>query len=402
MLQAKTKGGQLVTLALLTKREIADYKTHVPFFCPMCHEQVMVKAGTKTIPHFAHRSFGNCPSQEGGEGGYHEKGKLALYQWLKYQQLDVKLETYLPEIKQRPDLLVTINQKKIAIEYQCARIPIEIIRKRNKGYHLLGIKPIWIVGAKHFRRVNQNQIKLDQFLRQFIHQFSPDAPLTSYFFCPNTFQFSSFQYIQLTTAQQAIGTFMFSPLNNMIFTDIFHQHRLPIEQRYRLWSKEKRRFRLRPRRQLYGRELDWHQWLYLKRTHVEHLPSVIHLPVPTQYLMKAPLWDWQSRLCLELLDPLPIGGHISLQTCERLLRKQKVPPANFPLINANLNPIQQYLFLLRHLHILKQQSPCHFIKQNHLLFPENSEQALEMDGKVMNVLVQSKYEHESGGIRYTK
>lgn len=402
MLQAKTKDGQFVTLALLTKREIANHKARVQFFCPMCHEQVMVKAGTKIIPHFAHRSTGNCPSQESGEGAYHEKGKLILYQWLKYQQLDVKLEAYLPEIKQRPDLLVTINQKRIAIEYQCARIPIEHIRKRNEGYHRLGIKPIWIIGANHFKRVNQYQIKLDQFLRQFIHQFSPDAPLTSYFFCPNTFQFSSFQDIQLTTTQQAIGTFTFSPLTNMIFTDLFHQQRLPTEQRYRLWNKEKQRFRLRPRRHLHGKELAWHQWLYLKQTHVERLPSAIYLPVSAQYLMKTPLWDWQSRLCLELLDPLPIGGHLSVQTCERLLRKHMIPPADFPLINSNYNPIQQYLALLQQLNILKQRSPYHFTKQSHLLFFESGEQALQMDAKIMNILIQSKYGHESGEIRYTK
>src|SRR5690625_6633327 len=83
---------------------------------------------------------------------YHEKGKLLLYQWLKSQQLHVELEPYLKEIKQQPDILLLLQGKIIAIEYQCARIPIRDIQRRNNGYKQRGIIPIWILGAKQFKR----------------------------------------------------------------------------------------------------------------------------------------------------------------------------------------------------------------------------------------------------------
>src|SRR5690625_173214 len=173
MLQAKSHHGGLVTLATLTKAEIERQKTEQQYYCPACNGQVIIKAGSRMIPHFAHKSTFHCPSSEGGEGPYHEKGKLLLYQWLESQQFQVELEAYIPEINQRPDLLVTINRKQIAIEFQCARISITQIKRRNEGYEALHITPLWIVGANHFKRQTKNHLKINQFTRQFIHQFSP-------------------------------------------------------------------------------------------------------------------------------------------------------------------------------------------------------------------------------------
>ncbi|MGY0692695.1 competence protein CoiA [Virgibacillus sp. FSP13] len=386
MLQAKTKDGKFITLASLSKEEIAFHKAHKQFFCPVCDDSVIIKAGMKMIPHFAHRQKVNCTSLESGESGYHEKGKFLLYQWFKHQQLDVKLEEFLPDIRQRPDLLVTINRKTIAIEFQCARIDADIIQKRTTGYRRAGITPIWIVGANHFKRQNAYSIKVDQFLSHLMHQFTPDTSLSLFFFCPNTMQFTFFQDIHVTTTQQAVGKLSFHSLQNIVFTDLFHQYLLPKQQLYTIWKKEKRRFRLRPRNRLYGRELAWQQWLYLKQTHVEHLPSVIYLPVVAQFQMRVPLWDWQSRLCLDLLKPLPIGGHISLQSCYHFLRSQTIPLSNFPLIKTDNNPIRHYLFLLAQLNILKQKSSQHFIKQTNFQFHQTLETALEEDNHIVNEL----------------
>src|SRR5699024_4561598 len=88
-----------------------------------------------------------CDIKKRGEGEYHYKGKLLLYEWLKSQQKDVKLEAYIPEIKQRPDLLLTVKNKQIAIEFQCATIDPQIIFQRNKGYRRANIIPILILGA---------------------------------------------------------------------------------------------------------------------------------------------------------------------------------------------------------------------------------------------------------------
>lgn len=390
MLQAITKEGKLLTLASLTRKEIIHLRTDTSFFCPVCKKQVILKAGNKVIPHFAHRKSEDCPSREGGEGPYHEKGKFMLYQWLKYQGINVRLEVFLSEIKQRPDLLITINRKQIALEYQCARISSEEIRRRNIGYRKLGIQPIWIMGANRFIRTGANHLKLDAFLRHFLHQFSPEFPLTCYFFSPDQQTLITFQDIYMTSTLQAIGELSFKKLRDITIIDLFKEKQLPKKQLYTLWNREKQRFRLRSWHTRSKRERAWLQWLYVKRTHLEYLPSIIHLPVEAQYRMKTPPWNWQSRICLELLDPLPVGGHITVKNCVHSLSDHFIPRAEFPLIFSESHPIYQYLLLLEHFHILKQSSPFHFNKQQHLSFYKNVEDAVTGDKKLLQILQTKK------------
>ncbi|WP_164669460.1 competence protein CoiA [Virgibacillus doumboii] len=390
MLQAKTKYGNLVTLASLTRVEITKLKRQETFLCPTCNEEVIAKAGSQMIPHFAHRSKSNCPSQEGGEGSYHEKGKMLLFQWLKHQNLDVQLEAYLPEIKQRPDILVRLKHKAVAIEYQCARVPPEQIRKRNEGYHKAGIVPIWILGANRMERRGRDCLNIDQFHLYFIHQFSSAIPLTLFYFCPETLQFISFQDFYISTKQKAIGKLHVKKLPQMIFTDLFQAQFFSKNELYHVWKREKRVFRLKPAAHVYGRDLAWYQWLYLEGTHKEHLPSIIHLPVSTQFKMKSPPWDWQSRICLKIIAPLPVGGRFSLKSCEHLLRTHLRYSNHFLLIKPVTNPILQYLQLLERLTVIRQFAPNQFIKVNQVLFYKSIEAALPGDDKQMNLLRTNK------------
>lgn len=383
MLQAKLNNGKLITLASLTKQEIVKAKQG-EFFCPICNELVLVKAGVKTVPHFAHRSKLECAANDYGEGPYHEQGKLLLYNWIKNQGIDVELEKYIAEIGQRPDLFVTIKHRKIAIEYQCARIPGEVLNKRNTGYLKAGITPIWILGAKHFHRLRQHHFKVDQFILSFMHRFSPDFPLTLYFFCPQTLQFIIIQHIQLTTSRNAIGLFRFTSLKDMTFSNLFFQQKLHDKWLNELWKNEKKAFRLRPINRLYGSELAWHKWLYERGTHKESLPSIVYLPVRGQYQMKVALGNWQSRLCLDLIHPLPIGGTFTLESCQRTLRYQ---PQRYLLLKEIENPIYQYMNLLKKLHIIEEIDSHLFKKVNEIHFQKNMEDSLIEDARLMNQLI---------------
>ena len=396
MLQAKSDKGTFVTLARLTRTEINRIKQEKElFFCPICKDQVIIKAGSKMIPHFAHLSISNCPSHEGGEGTYHEKGKLLLYQWLQHQQLDVTLEAYIPEINQRPDMLLQLNGRRIAIEYQCARIPVSQIKQRNEGYKKAGIIPIWIIGANRFKRQTKHHIKLDQFITHFIHQFTHAFLPTLFFFCPISLQFITIQDLYYTNIRQTIGRISANYLTQMHFPDIFRQQPFLPREIFQLWKREKQRFRLRQNNRLYGRELAWHQWLYIKGTNREYLPPIIHLPVKAQYWMKTPTWDWQSRLCLELLHPMPTGQVFSLKSCQRLLQRHLFHRHEFPLISSATDPIEQYLQLLVQLDILQQCASHTFKKINTIPFYKHIEAALIGDERLMNQLMMKKEQNTS-------
>ncbi|ASN06513.1 competence protein CoiA [Virgibacillus necropolis] len=384
MLQAKSKTGKITTLVSLSKDEIRKARRG-EFVCPVCNEPVLVKAGERTVAHFAHRSKLECASNDHGEGPYHEQGKLLLYNWLKQQGIDVELEKYLPEIKQRPDLFVTIKSRKVAIEYQCARVPIEIINRRNTGYMEAGITPIWILGAKHFHRLRQHHFKVDPFTLSFMHRFSADFPLTFYFFCPQTFQFIIIQHVHLISARLALGLFRFISLKDMTFSNMFFQQELHDKWLFELWKKEKMAFRLRQNNRLHGSELAWFNWLYEKGTHKEKLPSIVHLPVRGQHLMKTTLGNWQSRLCLDLLDPLPIGASFTLERSHRILRYQ--PRQHFSLDRGMDNPIYEYLILLKKLQVIDQIDSHLFKKIKEIHFHKNIESSLSEDARLMNQLI---------------
>lgn len=384
MLQAKIKNGDLITLVNLTKQEVENARGD-EYFCPVCNESVIVKAGERTIAHFAHLSTKNCISSDYGEGLYHAQGKLELYNWLQQQPFKTELETYIPEINQRPDLLVTIKNKRVAIEYQCARISLEVVRQRNEGYRTAGITPIWILGAKHFYRLRKHHFKVDQFILSFLHQFTPSFPLSLYFFCPNTLQFVSVQHIYLSTSRNAIGTLSFSTLNEMTFLHIFKQTNFNQNGFYQLWLNEKKQFRLSRNNRKYGPELAWYKWLYENGTHKERLPSIVYLPVSSQHQMKLPLYNWQSRLCIDLLVPLEIGARFSLKDCERLLRYK---PQQSILLKGMDHPILSYLLILKKTGVIEQNQAGVFVKMKEIVFHKNIEESMEADARLMNQLIQ--------------
>ncbi|MFJ8234587.1 competence protein CoiA [Ureibacillus sp. NPDC094379] len=143
------------------------------FYCPQCKEPLQFKIGTLKIPHFAHLSKNKCEQHfSDGESEQHLLGKEQLYEFFQAYQLKVELEPYLPNLKQRPDLLVTAyNGTRYAIEFQCSSITTERLNERNKGYHSEKIKPIWIPQTpvkKNFKKNGIQAFSINHNLQQFI------------------------------------------------------------------------------------------------------------------------------------------------------------------------------------------------------------------------------------------
>ncbi|MGM8212675.1 competence protein CoiA [Virgibacillus sp. W0430] len=389
MLQAKTKEGQFVVLAMLNKTKIEWHRQHTTFYCPACQNKVIIKAGNKVTPHFAHIKQSTCPSS-GGEGPYHEKGKLLLYEWLKKQSIHVNLEPYIAEIKQRPDLLANINYQQIAVEFQSAKISDAEIRKRNLCYRAIGIIPLWILGANHLRRIQKQALQLNEFILQCMHQFSPTMPITLYFLCPSTCQFLIFHSFYMATTRKAIGKLRFFHLFNLQLNDLVQKHGDTSVDLYRFWLNEKRILRLQPRGRSFGQERKWRQWLYEKRLHPQQLPSAIHLPVSRQYKMKTPPWNWQSRICLDVVHPLSSGSLFTLRQCKNVLCSQQFTSAHFPLLQSKQDPVKQYLQLLSRLKIIKQTATGEYKKLRPFRFYNYIEDALEGDLSTLQVLRTNK------------
>lgn len=388
MLQASLADGTLITPAQLTKEKVERYRS-CKFYCPTCRTPVILKAGDKVIPHFAHKDNSVCTNNMGGESKTHYEGKLLLYNWLKHQGMQVQLEKYLPTLNQQPDILISFDRKQIAIEYQCSSVSVQSIRQRTANYLKESIQPIWLLSPQMLQRVGSMKLKITPFLKQFIHQFSTTNPQSMYFFCPTTKNITIIQHIYFSTQTVAYGNIKYFPLKNLNFLHLFHTFYFDQRKLYQNWFFDKQHFRTKVTGHLYGQPLLWNQWIYDQGLYVQYLPSVIHLPTASQIFMKSPPWDWQSRIYLNLIHPKAIGATVTLDQCMRLLRRHLHNVDYFPLINKSVNaPIEEYLSTLCMLNILEHAGVNKYIIKNKAQLHGHIESAIKADRNLVDYIQQ--------------
>lgn len=391
MLQARLKSGKYIIPALYPKSDLLQLRAgEESFYCPVCDEKVILRVGEKVVAHFAHTANVNCPSRGGGEGAYHEQGKLQLYEWLLRQGLSVELEAYMPEINQRPDILLHHGERRIVLEYQCSRISNEEIIERTNGYKEIGVPVIWILGEILLKRKGKQALRIDSFTRTLIHQFTSAYPLSLFYYCPFTCDLIKFQDFTFTNKNRALGKLTVKRLETMTFPELLAKEFLPDYHFITIWKREKKYFRLRRWGKLFGEERKWHHWLYRKGLHFEKLPSFVHLPVSGAYRMKLPGWIWQSWILFEVIAPRPIGSIITTKACNYLVQHYLFPCEYFPLIKSPAQPVREYLTLLCSAGLLRRTNTDTFEKLTDIDLPERLELAIIEDGDFITELFQNK------------
>lgn len=137
-----------------SKEQLKKWASKKILICPICGKSYEYCHGEIRLPYFRHKDKNIC---EGvfiePETDEHIKGKRDLFEWIKLQEgvTDVILEGWIPETKQRPDIMFKYNNKQYVIEYQCTPVSTEYY-ERHKLYQVAGINDIWICGAdKYFQ-----------------------------------------------------------------------------------------------------------------------------------------------------------------------------------------------------------------------------------------------------------
>lgn len=137
------------------KYTLKEWSEKNRLICPDCGKPYEYCHGKIVPPYFRHKEKSEC------EGLYHEpeteehiKGKIALYNWLLRLQeqgiiQNVKLEAYIPETRQRPDLYFEKDGQRCVIEYQCSPIASEFLERR-KLYKLAQVNDIWVLGTDKY------------------------------------------------------------------------------------------------------------------------------------------------------------------------------------------------------------------------------------------------------------
>ncbi|MCA0983799.1 hypothetical protein LCL89_06975 [Halobacillus yeomjeoni] len=373
MLCALNHQGKLISLYSYTL-EALEKKRDEPYFCPICNERLQVRVGKKVIPHFAHYPKSNC-SQSRGETWEHEKGKLLLFQWLKRQGYSVRMEHYLKEIQQRPDIYLEINQKRMAIEYQCSTIPIRQVESRTESYKASGIHPLWVLGMKHFNPKTSTSMPMNSFLRTFLYYFQDHYLL--YFFDTNTNRMKIASNLHSLTPSYTTTYLHDRSLKNLRLPDLFSFKKIPfVNSNWRYWEKLMYTHRTQYRAHVNAEEREFRQFLYLKGLHFSLIPSICFIPLPGQITSEQPLYNWQTKLLVNHFLDADVGETVRLNAVY-----------NRPTINGfKPDLVSDYLKILSELRYVRRNSHNEWVKLKHVGFYNNSEEAIKNDKMLLNIL----------------
>ncbi|TQE91362.1 hypothetical protein FKZ59_05115 [Ureibacillus terrenus] len=271
------------------------------FYCPQCGGPLQLKIGHIRIPHFAHITKSRCDSTfSEGETMEHLLGKEQLFGFFRSLELRVELESYLPELRQRPDLLVNKNDSIYAIEFQCSPIHHKRLMERNQGYLQKKIMPIWIPltpvnklnGTKGFQKVT-----LPHQLQQFACGENGPKFLMTY-------DPLSKQFVYLSNLIHLKGITFFS---KVIPLPLFRQHfpfYLPKSYSTDEFSKVLKAYHLFIKHFLRSRVLLSRKGVndlflrsvYELRLNLEHLPSFLGVPICGNEALKVCAVEWQTEL----------------------------------------------------------------------------------------------------------
>ncbi|QOR67592.1 hypothetical protein IM538_05475 [Cytobacillus suaedae] len=395
MFVAKKNDGVFISLLdSRPKEDLIQMRKEFSFFCSACQHPVQMKLGEKRLPHFAHLKDSKCITQTENETPYHLEGKKQLYSWLRDLSGELELEPFIPAIKQRPDLLIKVNNEKFAIEFQCSQLSYEHLRKRTKAYKSINIYPLWILGESWLKTDANPLFSLSPF--QWLFATIPQSKNSNCF--PSILYFNPMTKIVTKMANlipfsptQTFATIQkFTPNNSLI--EVLTTS-LPLNpQMVTLWLEKKKHWRYQftmfPDNKLNPIFLA----LYTARITRASVPAEAGLPFPTVYFIETSAVIWQLWILLDSIIPVTLKAPISFDSTYRLFNKRvdegHIKIRRLPNIEGQHYSfaIMDYLQVLTKLGILKRINARNFIKVNEIILPQNGAEALEVDKAVLKKL----------------
>ena len=385
MFVALRENGEYISLVEKWKRsDLLELRSNESFLCPACLSKVQLKAGMKKTHHFAHLRGAECSVKTEPESEYHLEGKRQLYCWIQGQGYKVQLEPYLDEISQRPDLLVTTEDKQYAIEYQCSQIDYPLFKKRSDSYRNKGIVPIWILGAKWFKRQSTYSVRLSPFQWLFATSFNQPFQPSIHYYCPDTSTFVKLSNLQPFTTSETFCTIQFHKENVHTFPKLLAPNQ-PMFTYQSLWVRKKYKWRASYSVYSSNQIASFLSSLYQYQIPPSHLPAEAGLPVRSAYWFQTPPMIWQMWMVLDLLLPLPIGDTFffskAMEVISKRIASNNITIRHLPLIfhTQYSLAVEEYLDLLVKAGQLKKLTQTIYQKAREPHIPANLEEAYNMD-----------------------
>ncbi|MEA0561801.1 MULTISPECIES: competence protein CoiA [Lysinibacillus] len=332
-----------------TRKALQRYRRQMKFFCPQCLEPVQLKIGHSKIPHFAHLTNNKCSQLfSEGESKLHLQGKIQLYEWLKKLKYKVKLEPFLNKLSQRPDILVTMDDKHFAFEYQCSTIPHEIWDRRTEGYEKNGIQAIWLFQTPQSKDTLSGicKIKIPPLLQK---AFILDAEELPYLITYNakTAHFIYWTNLLPIHGHTFIGKVQVIPIDQQLFPFYLPKRitQAEFQQYWQLYKHACRQF-------AYGRLLhskkgtqdSFLRTCYELKLSLTAMPSYIGIPVKEGAAISLFTSEWQTML-------LHFSKRLGMQSYEldRDLIQQFLREHQIERTEQAINAVQHYGHFLKNI-----------------------------------------------------
>lgn len=382
MLTAKNKSGAYVSLHnISTKEKLWEMRQGDSFYCPCCEKEVIIKAGKIKIPHFAHIRNGSCHASSEPESDYHLRGKRKLYHWLKSKQYPAFLEAYLPEIRQRADILVIVNSKKYAIEFQCSSIPEEDFISRTTSYRAQGIIPIWILAERNIKKIKSNEFSLRHFDWLFLTDCLDPPSILSY--CPYKDQMTTLEKILPFSPRTIFAYQSHKKLSTASFQTLFHapSRKLPYLSP---WREKRKTWSFQSTRTAKVTDSFFH-FLYVNQLTPSTLPPEVGIPVAGMHLIQTGAVQWQSYVFIDVFLRKEAGQDMSMDECIRSfknrIRSGDIRLRTLPLIGTKdfLQPLWSYVSFFKKTGYIEEYKTGYFKIMKKVKIAKNYDQWLESE-----------------------
>ena len=348
------------------------------YYCPVCKELMIIKAGAIRIPHFAHRKNSACSSPLfEPESRRHLDGKRHLYQFFLKNRMKASLEYYLPSLKQRPDLFVRDNHS-FAVEFQCSTVSPSAIQKRTEGYVSAGIAPIWIYGNLP-ERTGGNAFAMNDFLWALTRRQSEAG---SHLLCYDPAREILFILYHITpsTPRKAFAHVRQFPLKSLklpLFMNISDKPPFTAEQ----WQQAKQRWLERKVRFGNLTRDPFLKAVYEAGQNPFLLPHVCGVPVREMEDFSSHATEWQFFIWADCLLKLKAGQRLSLNYIHYRLRERvksselsmRILPG-VPAINRG-KAVEAYMDFLAEEGYVKKTGKNMYIMHKLWMAPKNTEEA---------------------------
>jgi competence protein CoiA len=375
LLTALMNNGQRICLAdRWEKEKLHSLREQDSFYCPYCHDRVIMKLGDKKIFHFAHLKNRLCEFEHERESEFHLNGKLQLYQWLNTQKVNPILEYFDSSIKQRADILFFIGKKRYALEFQCSTINENIFHKRNSGYISSGYHPLWILGANQLKRKNSYLTSFSDFHFLFLQKISSNIWMIP-FYCSQTKKFILHQSIQPISIRNAFSDQKIENLDKMVINQLLSP---PSGSTIKpeLWIKELSKWKDKIIRHPGAYQNPFLRELYQSHLNLLLLPPYVGLPIPNSTEIMTPPLIWQTYLFMDVFFKSeinsPISFHDIYKTFKRRVIQNQIQLRKLPLIKEDQTTliIYRYLHLLVKVNMLKRVNDNTFMLNKRIYIPK--------------------------------